>query len=487
MDQIIIAIDGFSSTGKSTIAKQLAKELSYIYVDTGAMYRAVTLYAMQQKYISDIHFNATDLIADLPKISLSFIFNESLGFAEMILNGVNVEKEIRSIEVSRLVSKVAAISEVRKKLVSEQQEMGKNKGIVMDGRDIGTVVFPDAELKLFMTASADKRATRRYKELLDRGDKVNYEEIVQRSEEIPENKTEDQTDPYFLSYLLETPEEDAMDLKSSANQQSFQSYDDMEPKDEQKFKKIIQITALLLMISKSHSALAIWFEATGQAVIHNGEKAAARQQTTQEAIKQALLFSGASVTSIQSLVNGLLEDDRFEIRASGEVSNIELIDEIYHDDYVTVSIRADIFPQQALCAAADYKKNIVTTWYNINKRQQAAVGNLYDFGRVLAEKLQVETQKYGKHAVIHSVEPYYLTSPDKEKKSAAYSLARKTNAQYVLFGEIVEFQSRPEGVGSLRMLELMMERRYDAIVDEERSWQSFNFADQKVLDFFEDK
>lgn len=193
------------------------------------------------------------------------------------------------------------------------------------------------------------------------------------------------------------------------------------------------------MISKSHSALAIWFEATGQAVIHNGEKAAARQQATQEAIKQALLFSGASVTSIQSLVNGLLEDDRFEIRASGEVSNIELIDEIYHDDYVTVSIRADIFPQQALCAAADYKKNIVTTWYNINKRQQAAVGNLYDFGRVLAEKLQVETQKYGKHAVIHSVEPYYLTSPDKEKKSAAYSLARKTNAQYVLFGEIVEF------------------------------------------------
>ena len=181
--KIIIAIDGFSSTGKSTIAKQLAKELSYIYVDTGAMYRAVTLYAMQQKYISDIHFNATDLIADLPKISLSFIFNESLGFAEMILNGVNVEKEIRSIEVSRLVSKVAAISEVRKKLVSEQQEMGKNKGIVMDGRDIGTVVFPDAELKLFMTASADKRATRRYKELLDRGDKVNYEEILHNVQE----------------------------------------------------------------------------------------------------------------------------------------------------------------------------------------------------------------------------------------------------------------------------------------------------------------
>ena len=181
--KIIIAIDGFSSTGKSTIAKQLAKELSYIYVDTGAMYRAVTLYAMQQKYISDIHFNTINLIADLPKISLSFIFNESLGFAEMILNGLNVEKEIRSIEVSRLVSKVAAISEVRKKLVSAQQEMGKNKGIVMDGRDIGTVVFPDAELKLFMTATADKRATRRYKELLDRGDKINYEEILHNVQE----------------------------------------------------------------------------------------------------------------------------------------------------------------------------------------------------------------------------------------------------------------------------------------------------------------
>lgn len=181
--KITIAIDGFSSTGKSTIAKQLAKELEYIYVDTGAMYRAVTLYAMQQKYISENHFNSSQLINDLPAISLSFTFNENLGFAEMFLNGVNVEKEIRSIEVSKLVSKVATVSEVRKKLVNEQQEMGKNKGIVMDGRDIGTVVFPGAELKLFMTASADKRATRRYKELLDRGDKVNYEEILHNVQE----------------------------------------------------------------------------------------------------------------------------------------------------------------------------------------------------------------------------------------------------------------------------------------------------------------
>ena len=177
--KITIAIDGFSSTGKSTIAKQLANKLGYIYVDTGAMYRAVALYAMQQSYISNTTFNTEKLITDLANINLNFKFNEDVGFAEIFLNGKNVEKKIRTIEVSKLVSPVAAISEVRKKLVKAQQEMGKNKGIVMDGRDIGTVVFPDAELKLFMTASADKRATRRYKELLDRGDKVNFEEVLQ--------------------------------------------------------------------------------------------------------------------------------------------------------------------------------------------------------------------------------------------------------------------------------------------------------------------
>ena len=183
LQKIIIAIDGFSSTGKSTIAKQLANKLGYIYVDTGAMYRAVTLYAMQHNLVSESHFYSDELIKKLSDISLSFVFNKKVGFAEMHLNNINIEKEIRTIEVSKLVSKVSAISEVRKKLVFEQQEMGKNSGIVMDGRDIGTVVFPDAELKLFMTASADKRATRRYKELLDRGDNVNYEEILHNVQE----------------------------------------------------------------------------------------------------------------------------------------------------------------------------------------------------------------------------------------------------------------------------------------------------------------
>jgi len=176
--KITIAIDGFSSTGKSTIAKELANKLGYIYVDTGAMYRAVTLYAMKRQFVSATELNLVEFEKHLPTIRLSFTFNADLGFAEMYLNGVNVEKEIRSLEVSQMVSKVSAISSVRKKLVLEQQEMGKHKGIVMDGRDIGTVVFPDAELKLFMTASAEKRAKRRYKELIEKGDTVQFEDIL---------------------------------------------------------------------------------------------------------------------------------------------------------------------------------------------------------------------------------------------------------------------------------------------------------------------
>jgi cytidylate kinase len=176
--KIIIAIDGFSSTGKSTIAKLLAKKYNYIYVDTGAMYRAVTLFAQQNNFVGTDFLNSEVLISNLKNISLSFHFNVELGFAEMFLNGTNVEKEIRTLGVSQLVSKVSAISEVRRKLVIEQQIMGKERGVVMDGRDIGTVVFPAAELKLFMTASADKRAKRRYKELIDRGDKVDFKDIL---------------------------------------------------------------------------------------------------------------------------------------------------------------------------------------------------------------------------------------------------------------------------------------------------------------------
>ena len=181
--KITIAIDGFSSTGKSTLAKQLAKHLGYIYVDTGAMYRAVAYFAMQNNLISVDSFDKIELVNKLKDIVLEFKFNSELGFAEMYLNGQNVEKEIRTIEVSGFVSKVAEISEVRSKLVEQQQEMGKNKAIVMDGRDIGTVVFPDAELKVFMTASAATRAQRRYDELLQKGDSVTYEEVLKNVEE----------------------------------------------------------------------------------------------------------------------------------------------------------------------------------------------------------------------------------------------------------------------------------------------------------------
>jgi len=177
-NKITIAIDGFSSTGKSTIAKLIAKKYNFIYVDTGAMYRAVTLFAMQNNFIASDFMDQTNLVKNLKEITLSFQFNMNLGFAEMFLNNVNVEKEIRTLQVSQFVSQIATISEVRKKLVSEQQEMGKKGGIVMDGRDIGTVVFPNAHLKLFMTASADKRATRRYKELIAIGDNVSFEDIL---------------------------------------------------------------------------------------------------------------------------------------------------------------------------------------------------------------------------------------------------------------------------------------------------------------------
>ena len=183
LKKITIAIDGFSSTGKSTLAKQLAKHLGYVYVDTGAMYRAVAFYAMQKGYVSKNYFDKESLIKDLPQVDLQFHFNDVLGFAEMFLNGKNVESEIRTLAVSNCVSLIAEISEVRLKLVASQQEMGKNKAIVMDGRDIGTVVFPDAELKIFMNSSAHTRAERRYKELIEKGQKVTFAEVLNNVEQ----------------------------------------------------------------------------------------------------------------------------------------------------------------------------------------------------------------------------------------------------------------------------------------------------------------
>ncbi len=176
--KIIIAIDGHSSTGKSTVAKDLAKALHYIYVDTGAMYRAVTLYAMRHGFIDESHFNQQKLEQELPGIKIKFEMNPNTSLAEVLLNGENVENEIRTLAVSKHVSKIAAVSAVRKKLVEQQHQMGKDKGIVMDGRDIGTIVFPYAELKLFMTATAKDRAERRFLELNERGENVTYEDVL---------------------------------------------------------------------------------------------------------------------------------------------------------------------------------------------------------------------------------------------------------------------------------------------------------------------
>lgn len=175
--KITIAIDGFSSTGKSTLAKQLARKLGYVYVDTGAMYRAVTLYAMQNGFVGEDFFNKQGLIDSLNDITLQFLYNPELEFAEMYLNEENVEQQIRTLAVSQLVSFVAEVPQVRAKLVEQQKHMGEQKGVVMDGRDIGTVVFPNAELKIFMNSSPDVRAQRRFKELTELGQVVTYDEV----------------------------------------------------------------------------------------------------------------------------------------------------------------------------------------------------------------------------------------------------------------------------------------------------------------------
>lgn len=170
MKKLTIAIDGYSSCGKSTLAKAIAKEYGYIFIDTGAMYRAVTLFAMRKGFVSPTHTDALAIVNELKNVELGFELNSENGRLEVLLNGENVENQIRSMEVSGLVSNVSPIKEVREKLVAEQRKMGEKGGVVMDGRDIGSVVFPFADLKLFVTAQPEIRAQRRYQELLSKGD-----------------------------------------------------------------------------------------------------------------------------------------------------------------------------------------------------------------------------------------------------------------------------------------------------------------------------
>lgn len=179
MKKITIAIDGYSSCGKSTMAKDLAKMLKYNYIDSGAMYRAVTLYCLRNNLFEGDSPNETALKKQIDQIHIDFRNNETTGKSDTYLNGENVEKEIRSMEVADKVSPVAAVGFVREALVRQQQEMGKNKGIVMDGRDIGTVVFPDAELKIFVTARPEVRAQRRLTELVAKGENASFEEVLQ--------------------------------------------------------------------------------------------------------------------------------------------------------------------------------------------------------------------------------------------------------------------------------------------------------------------
>lgn len=196
MKKIVIAIDGYSSCGKSTMAKDLAREVGYIYVDTGAMYRAVTLFAMRNGvFDAEGNIDEARLKALLPDVKLTFKLNSETKLPEVCLNDECVERDIRTLEVSQHVSPIAALPFVREKLVEQQQAMGKEKGIVMDGRDIGTVVFPDAELKIFVTASAEIRAQRRFKELEAKGMPANFDEILQNVEQRDYIDTHRETSP----------------------------------------------------------------------------------------------------------------------------------------------------------------------------------------------------------------------------------------------------------------------------------------------------
>ena len=178
MKKIIIAVDGYSSTGKSTTAKAVAKALGYVYIDTGAMYRGVTYLALEKGLVSTQGVEIKPLMKALRHSKFNFVYNPALGFSELYLDGRNIEDNIRSIDVANWVSEIAKQPEVRTFLVNLQRKMGEEKSVVMDGRDIGTVVFPEAELKIFMTASEEVRAQRRFKELQTKGEKISFEEVL---------------------------------------------------------------------------------------------------------------------------------------------------------------------------------------------------------------------------------------------------------------------------------------------------------------------
>jgi cytidylate kinase len=215
--RITIAIDGHSSCGKSTMAKALSKALGYVFVDSGAMYRGVTLYCKQNGFIVDGEPNELAILAHLDKISLSFEFNPERGASDLLLNGVNVEALIRTPEVAGDVSKIAALSFVRKKLVDEQRKMGENGGIVMDGRDIGSVVFPQAELKLFVTAAPEIRAQRRLLELQQNGIDTTFDEVLQNLNErdyLDSNRDD--------SPLIQTPDALVIDTSHLSREEQMQ-------------------------------------------------------------------------------------------------------------------------------------------------------------------------------------------------------------------------------------------------------------------------
>lgn len=212
--KLIIAIDGYSSCGKSTFAKVIASKLNYIYIDTGAMYRAITLYALKNNIINSGFFEKEKLIRALPSLTVSFRDNSMEGKNEVELNGEVVENDIRSLQVSQFVSQVSAVKEVRIKMADLQREMGKKGGVVLDGRDIGTVIFPNADIKIFMTADPKVRAQRRYDELIAKGDKVSFEEIyenvVQRDKQDTsreESPLTQATDALVLDNSYLTPEQ----------------------------------------------------------------------------------------------------------------------------------------------------------------------------------------------------------------------------------------------------------------------------------------